>query len=96
MNIHNIIIAANKRGIHIIFFLFLHKKIHCGYLSEASPRSTSKKYPHICFHGGIRNLSLLFISVEKKKYFFCSYVMYMRRNKKKSRAHLFKTNDVIS
>ena len=27
--------ATDKRGIHIIFFLFLHKNICCGYSLEA-------------------------------------------------------------
>ena len=41
-------IATDKRGIHVIFFLFLHKYICCGYSLEAPPRSTSE-YPYHIF-----------------------------------------------
>ena len=36
-----IFIATDKRGIHIIFFLFLHKNICCGYTLEAPRQGTS-------------------------------------------------------
>ena len=33
-NFSDFLIASDKRGIHIIFFLFLHENICCGYSLE--------------------------------------------------------------
>ena len=38
------IVPVQKRGIQIIFFLFLHEKICCVYSLEAPPRGASNKY----------------------------------------------------
>ena len=38
-----------RGGIHIIFFLFLHKNIHCGYSLEAPRRGASNEYPQHMF-----------------------------------------------
>ena len=35
LNFLSVVIATDKRGIHIIFFLFLHENICCGYSLEA-------------------------------------------------------------
>ena len=40
-----IAIAPDKRGIHIILFLFLHKNISCGYSLEVPQWGTSNEYP---------------------------------------------------
>ena len=37
------------RGIHIVFFLFLHKNICCGYSLEASHWDASNEYPQHMF-----------------------------------------------
>ena len=42
-------IALDKRGIHIIFFLFLHENICCGYSLEAPRRGASHEYPQHMF-----------------------------------------------
>ena len=42
-------IATDKRGIHIIFFLFLHKNICCGYSLEVPRRGASNEYPQHMF-----------------------------------------------
>ena len=42
-------IATDKRGIHIIFFLFLNKNICCGYSLEAPRRGASNEYPQHMF-----------------------------------------------
>ena len=39
----------HRGGIHILFFLFLHKNIWCGYSLEVPQRGTSKEYPHHMF-----------------------------------------------
>ena len=38
-----------RGGIHIIFFLFLHEKICCGYSLEAPRRGASNEYPQHMF-----------------------------------------------
>ena len=38
-----------RGGIHIIFFLFLHKNICCGYSLEAPRRGASNEYPQHMF-----------------------------------------------
>ena len=43
------IIATDKRGIHIIFFLFLHENICCGYSLEVPQRGASNVYPQHMF-----------------------------------------------
>ena len=42
-------IASDKRGIHIIFFLFLHENICCGYSLEAPRLGASNEYPQHVF-----------------------------------------------
>ena len=42
--------SSRYRGIHIIFFLFSHKNIYCGYSLVALLMSTHS----ICFHGEIQ------------------------------------------
>ena len=49
-----------KGGIHLIFFLFLHENICCGYSLEATSHGASYEYHNICFRGEIRKLSILF------------------------------------
>ena len=55
-------------GIGLIFFLFLHENICCGYSLEAPRRGASNEYHNIGFHGEIRKMSLLldclFVCVE--------------------------------
>ena len=43
------IIATDKRGSHIIFFLFLDENICCGYSLEAPRRGASNEYPEHMF-----------------------------------------------
>ena len=45
----NIYIATDKRGIHIIFFLFLHENICCWYSLEAPRRGASNEYQQHMF-----------------------------------------------
>ena len=40
----------------LIFILFLHKNIHCGYSLEAPHRGTSNEYNNIYFYGEIRKI----------------------------------------
>ena len=42
-------IATDRRGIHIIFFLFLEENICCGYSLEAPWQGTSNEYPQYMF-----------------------------------------------
>ena len=42
-------IATDKRGSHIIFFLFLNENICCGYSLEAPRRGASNEYPQHMF-----------------------------------------------
>ena len=44
-----ICIATDKRGIHIIFFLFLHENLCSGYSLEAPQRGASNEYPQRMF-----------------------------------------------
>ena len=46
---YNIYIATDKRGIHIIFSLFLHENICCGYSLEVPQQGTSNEYPQHMF-----------------------------------------------
>ena len=41
--------ATDKKGIHIIFFLFLHENIYCGYSLEVPRRGVSNEYPQHMF-----------------------------------------------
>ena len=43
------LIALHKRGILLIFFLFLHENLCCGYLLEAPHRGASNEYPQHSF-----------------------------------------------
>ena len=47
-------------GPRLIFILFLHVNICCGYSLEAPRQGTSNEYHSICFHGEIRKLSIIF------------------------------------
>ena len=47
-NVGNTSIASDKRGIHIIFFLFLNENICCGYSLEV-PLGTSSEFPQHTF-----------------------------------------------
>ena len=40
----------------LIFFLFLHEKICCGYSLEVPQRGASNEYHNICFRGEIRKI----------------------------------------
>ena len=40
----------------LIFFLFLHKNICCGYSLEVPRQGASNEYHNICFHGEIRKI----------------------------------------
>ena len=53
------IIATDKRGIHIIFFLFLDEYICCGYSLEAPRRGASNEYPQHMF--SLRNKNVISI-----------------------------------
>ena len=49
-NLDTDLIAPVSGGIYIIFFLFLHKNIYCGFSLEAPHWGTSNEYPqYICF-----------------------------------------------
>ena len=52
-------------GVRLIFFLFLHENIFCGYLLEAPWRGTSNEYHNICFCGEIKKLSILLDGKER-------------------------------
>ena len=56
-----------RGGSHMIFFLFLHENICCGYslkrLGEALLMSTH----NICFRAEIRKVSIFFVEKKKKK-----------------------------
>ena len=43
------LLQINKTGIQIIFFLFLHEHICCGYSLEVPPWGTSNEYHHHMF-----------------------------------------------
>ena len=75
-------IATDKRGIHIIFFLFLHKNICCGYSLEAPHWGTSNEYPQHMFSW--RNKKD--ISIFRKKKSALSVAM-INRNEKVSIIH---------
>ena len=45
----NVYIATDKRGIHIIFFLFLDENICCEYSLEAPQQGASNEYPQHMF-----------------------------------------------
>ena len=47
-------------GIHIVFFLFLHKNICCGYSLEAPQWGASNEYHNTYFRGEIWKISVLF------------------------------------
>ena len=54
-----VIMVAPVKGIFInqnvlIFFLFLHENICCGYSLEAPHRGASNEYHNICFHEEIK------------------------------------------
>ena len=53
-----------REGIHIYFFLFLHKNICCGYSLEALTEALLMSTHNICFCGKSSVISVLF--VEKK------------------------------
>ena len=40
----------------LMFFLFLHENICCGYSLEVPHRGTSNEYPQHSFHGEIRKI----------------------------------------
>ena len=40
----------------LIFFLFLHENICCGYSLEAPWQGASNEYHNICFCGGVRKI----------------------------------------
>ena len=45
---------------HIVFFLFLHENICCGYSLEGPPRGASNEHHNIRFREEIRKISILF------------------------------------
>ena len=45
----SLLIATDRRGIHIICFYFLHKNICRGYSLEEPRRGASNKYPQHMF-----------------------------------------------
>ena len=48
-----------RGGIHIIFFLFLHENICCGYSLEVPPRGASNEYPqHMFLWRNKKNISI--------------------------------------
>ena len=49
----------------LIFFLFLHENIGCGYSLEAPHWGSSNEYLDICFHGEIRKILCEFHSYLK-------------------------------
>ena len=52
-------IATDKRGIHIIFFLFLEKNICCGYSLEGPQQGASNEYPqHMFSSRNKKNISI--------------------------------------
>ena len=59
-----IYIAPDKRGIHIIFFLFLDEYICCGYSLEVPHRGASNEYPQHMF--SLRNKNVISIFRMKK------------------------------
>ena len=60
---HNVTAKLQVRGgIHIIFFLFLHENICCGYSLEAPCHGASNKYHNICLHENICCLYSLEVS----------------------------------
>ena len=56
-------------GSHIVFFLFLHENVCCGYSLEAPQWGASNEYHNISFHGEIRKMLVLF---GWKKCFICT------------------------
>ena len=46
-------------GIRLIFFLFPHENICCGYSLEVPQGGISNEYLNICFRGEIRKISAL-------------------------------------
>ena len=67
-NIHFLILSSLQvepslqiRGaVHVLFFLFPHKNICCGYSLEAPQQGASFEYPQLCFCAEIRKISILF------------------------------------
>ena len=57
-------IAADKRGIHIIFFLFLHENVFCGNSLEAPHLDAANENPQHMFLWRNKKISVLLI--EKK------------------------------
>ena len=57
-------IVTDKRGIHIIFFLFLEENICCGYSLEAPHWGASNEYPQQMF--SLRNKNVISIFQMKK------------------------------
>ena len=55
-----IYIATDKKGIHILFFLFLDENICCWYSLEAPRRGASNEHHNICFRREIRKISAFF------------------------------------
>ena len=53
-----------KKGIQIVFFLFLHKNICYGYRLEVPQLGTSNEYPKMCFSAEIRKFQ--YFLLEKK------------------------------
>ena len=53
-------IATDKRGIHIIFFLFLHENICCGTHQKRLGEALLMNTHNICFCGEIRKISAFF------------------------------------
>ena len=63
-------IALDKRGIHIVFFLFLYENIRCWYSLEAPRRGASNEYHNIFF-------------VKKKEKGKYQYVVLKKKTKQK-------------
>ena len=75
MSTHNI--APDKRGIHIIFFLFFHENICCGYSLEAPQQGTSNEYPQHMFSW--KNKKYWYFWLEKKMPYLvlCHNIMFL-------------------
>ena len=59
------LIALDKRGIHVIFFFFLHENICFGYSLEVSQGGTSNEYHNIVFVEKLDKYQ--YFSFEKKR-----------------------------
>ena len=53
-------IGLDKSGYQLIFVLFLHKNVCCGYSLEVPPEALLMRTNNIYFHGKIRKISILF------------------------------------